>query len=152
MERENDKEYRLKLIADYRQWLDPYFRYIPWFLERKGKNQAKTYDGDNTSATISVPVYDSTLLNFIRGMQDTGLMNRNYPYVYSKYGLHSFEDEINRIEKCDLKDVDIIIGIISKYVLGGMSKGKLWTDAVEEGIFYYALVRIKQILDVWGEV
>ncbi|MCL2051250.1 MAG: hypothetical protein FWG91_05940 [Lachnospiraceae bacterium] len=148
---ENDKEHRLQLIADYRQWLEPYFRYIPWFEERIGKNQAKLYDGDNTSQTISVPVYDSTLLNFVKSINSTGFMNRNYPYIYSKYGLTSCADELARIEKCDLKDVDVIVGIISKYVIGGMAKGKLWTDAVSEGIFYHALVRIKQILDVWGD-
>ena len=149
IEKEKEIAYQQQLAADYRQWLEPYFRYIPWFEERKGRKQARMYDGENTSATIAVPVYDSTLLNFVRGMQDTGLMNRNYPYIYSKYGLRTFSDELFRIEQCKLKNIDIIIGIISKYVLGGMTKGKLWTDAVEEGIFYHALVRIKELLDIF---
>jgi len=151
IEKEHDKAYRLQMIAEYRSWLEPYFRYIPWLLERKGQRQTKIYDGNNTSHTVPVPVYDSTLLNFVRGMQDTGMMNRNYPYVYSKNMLHNHEDELALIEKCELKDMDIIIGIISKYVLGGMAKGILWSDAVEEGIFYHALVRMKEILEVWGE-
>ena len=151
IEKESDKAYRLQLIAEYRASMEPYFRYIPWFEERRGQNQTKLYDGDNTSATISVPVYDSTLLNFVRGMQDTGLMNRNYPYIYSRHGLTSFQSEIMKIQSCDLKDMDIIIGIISKYVLGGMARGKMWTSAVEEGIFYHALVRIKEILAMWTD-
>jgi len=151
IEKENDKAYRLQLIADYRSRFEPFFRYIPWFEERRGKNQAKLYDGDNTSGTISVPVYDATLLNFVRAMQDTGMMNRNYHYVYSKNMMYGFEDEIAHIMKCNLKDMDIIIGIISKYVLGGMAKGRMWTDAVEEGIFYHALLRVKEILDVWSD-
>ena len=151
IEKENDKAYRLQLITEYRAWIEPYFRYIPWFEERRGQNLMKLYDGDNTSGTISVPVYDSTLLSFVRGMQDTGFMNRNYPYIYSKHGLFTHEAEISKIQSCDLKDMDVIIGIISKYVLSGMAKGKMWTDAVEEGIFYHALVRIKEILAMWSD-
>ena len=150
MDKEHDRAYQLQLVAEYRSWIEPYFRYIPWFLERKGQNLSKTYDGENTSETISVPIYESTLLNFVRAMSDTGYMDRNYPYIYSKYGLYTPADEIAKIMKCDLKDMDVIIGILTKYVLGGMSKGRMWTDAVEEGIFYHALVRIKEILDFWG--
>ncbi|MCL2254143.1 MAG: hypothetical protein FWC09_06825 [Lachnospiraceae bacterium] len=150
MDKEHDKEYLLRLVADYRHRIDSYFRYIPWLMDRKGLKQSRMYDGDGIGgATISVPVYDSTLLNFVRGMQDTGLMDRNYPYVYSRYGLRDHFDEIERIMKCELKDINVIFGIMSKYVLGGISKGKLWTDAVEEGIFYHSLVRIKEILDMY---
>jgi predicted transcriptional regulator with HTH domain len=120
-------------------------------MERAGKKQGHLYDGEDVSASIAVPIYDSTLLNFVKSMNTSGIMDRNYPYVYSKYGMHTYIDEIFRIEKCDLKDMDVIIGIISKYVLGGMSKGILWNIAVEEGIFFHALVRIKDILEKWGE-
>lgn len=148
---ENDKAYRKQKIEEYRGYLDPFFRFIPWFRERMGSKQERVYDGNDVSHSVPVPVYDSTLLNFVRGMQATGLMNRNYPYIYSRHAMRTAADEISQMEHTTLKDIDVIIGIISKYVLGGMTRGRLWTDAVEEGIFYHALTRMKQILDVWDE-
>jgi hypothetical protein len=151
-EHEDEKTYLMRILAEYRQKLEPYFAYIPWFMERDGKNLNKLYESDNDiSGTIAVPVYDSTLLGFVKSMNESGLMNRNYPYVYSKYNLHSYADELAQIDKCELRDIDVILGIISRYVLGGMARGRMWTEAVEMGIFYHALVKIKEILSRWED-
>jgi len=148
---EKDKAYQLSLIAKYREPLEPYFRYMPWFLERKNKNLEKFYDGDEISGTFSFPVYESTLLNFVQGIQTTGLIDRNYPYLYSKYGLHSTDEELALIERCGLAEVADILAVVSKYVLGGMTKGRMWNEAVEYGIFYHALARIRDILNVYSD-
>lgn len=148
---DNDNAYRKQQIEKYRAVIDPFFRFIPWFKDRMGTQQAKTYEGKDIGHSIAFPVYDSTLLNFVKGMQAAELMDRNYPYVYSHYGIRGTEDEIYHINNATLKDIEIILGIMSKYVLGGMTKGLLWTDAVEKGIFYYSLVRMKEILEVWDQ-
>jgi hypothetical protein len=148
---ENDKAYREQKIEQYRGFIDPFFRYIPWLQERMGRKQGKLYDGNDVSHSISIPVYDGTLLNLVKGFQATGLMDRNYPYIYSRFNMVTAEDEIGRIKQTALNDIEVIMGIISKYVMGGMTRGKLWTDAVEDGIFYHALVRCKDILEVWDE-
>ncbi|MDR2547215.1 MAG: hypothetical protein LBC96_06850 [Lachnospiraceae bacterium] len=151
METDNSKEYLLQVIAHYRQPLEPFFRYIPWFLERKDKNLERLYDGDDVNGTISFPVYDSTLLGFIRAMNDTGLMDRNYPYILRRKNLYSYIDELEQIENCHLQEIDVIIGIISKYVLGGMTRGRLWNEAVEYGIFYHSLARIKFLTEIFTD-
>ncbi|MDR0221321.1 MAG: hypothetical protein LBI54_07970 [Lachnospiraceae bacterium] len=152
MEKENDKAYRLQVVAEYRALLDSYFRYIPWFQERMGRKLGRLYDGDaDISHTIAVPVYDSTLLSFVKGIQDTGLINRNYPYIYSQHNIHDLTDELAWIARCELQDIEVILGIVSKYVLGGMTRGQVWNDAVEDGIFYHALVRIQEILGQWTD-
>ena len=43
------------------------------------------------------------------------------------------------------------MGIMAKYVLGGMTKGKLWSEAVENGVFLQALLKIKELLEVWDK-
>lgn len=146
---ENDKAFRTQKIEEYRGYFDPFFRFIPWLQERMGRKQERLYDGSDVSHSMSIPVYDGTLLNFVKGMQATGMMDRNYPYVYSRHNMVTAADEIAQINNTSLKDLDVIIGIISKYVLGGMTRGKVWTDAVEEGVFYHALVRLKVVLEVW---
>ena len=149
---ESRKAYSLQLIASYRRPLEPFFRYIPWFSERVNKKQGQFFDGEDISGTIPIAVYDSTLLNFVRGMQETGLMDRNYPYIFRKYYLNTVFDERALIERCGLTEVDVILGIMAKYVLGGMTRGVLWNEAVEEGIFYLGLTRIKTILEMYSDV
>lgn len=146
---ENEKAYRRQQIEEYRGHLEPFFRLIPWLEERMGKNQSRLYDGSDVSRSVGIPVYDSRLLHFVKEMQATGLMDRNYPYIYRKYELPTAQEEIRLINRTVLQDIHVILCIISKYVLGGMTRGKLWTDGVEEGIFYHALVRMKEILEVW---
>lgn len=149
---ENENTYRQELMNKYREIFKDLFRYIPWFEQKKGMKAFKLYSGDNLpSNSVSIPVYDSTLLAFVKEMQRSGLMDRNYVYVYSRLGLKTVQDEINAIESAGLKDMDVILGIMAKYVLGGMTKGTLWTQAEEEGIFYYSLLKIKDLLDVWDQ-
>ncbi len=149
---ENENTYRQELMNKYRVIFKDLFRYIPWFEQKKGEKAFKVYSGDALpSNSISIPVYDSTLLAFVKEMQRSGLMDRNYVYVYSRLGLHTVQDEKNAIESAGLKDIEVIVGIMAKYVLGGMTKGTLWTQAEEEGIFYYSLVKIKELLDVWDQ-
>lgn len=147
---ENENTYRQELMNKYRVVFKDLFRYIPWFEQRKGLKTFKLYSGDNLPGnSVSIPVYDSTLLAFVKEMQRSGLMDRNYVYVYSRLGLRTVQDEINAIQNAELKDMDVILGIMANYVLGGMTKGTLWTKAEEEGIFYYCLWKIKELLDVW---
>lgn len=149
---ENENTYRQEVMNKYREIFKDLFRYIPWFEQKKGEKAFRLYSGDNMPGnSVSIPVYDSTLLAFVKEMQRSGLMDRNYVYVYSRLGLRTVQDEKNAIENAELKDMEVILGIMAKYVLGGMTKGTLWTQAEEEGIFYYSLIKIKDLLDVWDQ-
>lgn len=79
-------------------------------------------------------------------------MNRNYVYVYSRYRIKNVGDELRVIEKIEFKDIEVIFAIMSKYVLGGMTKGILWSQAVENDVFLHALRRIKELLEVRNEI
>ena len=48
-----------------------------------------------------------------------------------------------------VKEAGILVAILSKYVLGGMTKGVLWGQAVEEGVFLAVLLRMKKLLEIW---
>ncbi|MDE7249966.1 MAG: hypothetical protein K2N82_08780, partial [Lachnospiraceae bacterium] len=106
---------------------------------------------DMPQRSITIPVYDGTLLNFVKEMNATGLMDRNYVYIFSRNKIHTEQDELRMIDKSELKDIENILGIMAKYVLGGMTKGVLWSRAVENGVFYHGLKRIKELLEMWDE-
>ncbi len=150
MEKEN--LYRKELIDKYRRIMGNMFRYLPWLEERSGEKMVRNYQGsDMPQRSITIPVYDSTLLNFVKEMNATGLMDRNYVYIFSRNKIHTEQDELRMIDKSELKDIENILGIMAKYVLGGMTKGVLWSRAVENGVFYHGLKRIKELLEMWNE-
>ena len=49
----------------------------------------------------------------------------------------------------EFKDIELIYAIMAKYVLGGMTKGMLWSEAVENGTFLKCLQKLKEVLNVW---
>ena len=91
---ENENIYRQEMLNKYRSAMGDLFRYIPWFEQKMGAKTMQTYAGnDSPSNSVPIPVYDSTLLGFVKEMQRTGLMDRNYVYVYSQYGIKNEQDE-----------------------------------------------------------
>lgn len=140
-----EESLREQIVNEYRGDLERLLRYLPYLDKRKGKDVQSFYDGDGTFKVIPVPVYDSTLLQFVKEAKKTKFVFRNYPYTYRRHKLSTPEDERNAIEKCALRDIDIIRGIISKYVLEGQTKSYMWTRGVEERIFVVALDKMRRL-------
>ena len=88
-----------------------------------GKMASRSYQGQGISKnSMSFPVYDATLLNFVREASESALMDRNYSYVYTRNRIKTHDDERRVIVGAELKDWDILRGILSRYVLGGRTK------------------------------
>lgn len=139
-------------LCDYRADVERLVSYIPWLESKVGSNVSKVYDDNNlSSSTIAFPVYETMLLNFVNDAQKTALMDKNYVYTFSQYFLRTHEDELEAIEKADIKHGDMLCGILSKYVLGGMTKGRLWVEAVEKGIFLAVINKMKSLLELWDK-
>ena len=133
------KDDMLKLIA-----------YLPWLEEKSGKSSVSgTYDGEGLSEhSMSFPVYDGTLLRFIKDAESTKFMDRNYPYVFTRNRLRTYKDERDFVARQTIRQIDSIGGVLSKYVMGGRSKSKLWSDAVDQGIFLAIAQRLKELYDL----
>lgn len=151
MEKE-DIAYRQQVVNMYKSDVEKLIRYLPWLEEkaRAGGSVSETFDGNGIKDhSISFPVYDSTLMSFIKTVQSTGLLDRNYPYLYSHQRIRTVQDEQNAISRADIKDMDVLRGILSKYVLGGMTKGRLWTEAVSNRIFLNVVLKMKENISFW---
>lgn len=145
-------EYRQQLLEEYKQTVLPLLRYLPWLEKNAGTPASTTYDGQNISEhSVSFPVYDATLLNFVKEAGKTPLMDRNYQYIYTRNHIRSHEDERQAIIKASWKEWDILKGILSCYVLGGRTKGTLWSQAMQEKIFYLVLKQMKEIIEYWDK-
>lgn len=147
----DDIEYRRRVVNDYRPDVDRLVRYLPWLEEKAGRIVSENFDGSGIGEhSIPFPVYDSTLLGFVKEAQQTGLIDRNYVYTYSRHKIRNVEDEFKAISQADITQMDILKGILSKYVLGGMTKGRMWTEAVQNRIFLKVVQKMKENLDFWG--
>lgn len=144
----NNKEAKLKdeIAEEYREDLMKLLRYLPFLEQKGGKDVQEFYEGDGEHSVIPVPVYDSTLLGFVKEARGTKFMNRNYPYAYRKWKMADPASERAAMEAASLMDIDLFRGVISKYVLEGQRKSWVWTTAVEEKIFVTALTRLRDLI------
>lgn len=146
----DDIAYRKQVVNEYKPDVERLIRYLPWLEEKAGTEVSQNYTGSGIGDnSIAFPVYDSTLLGFIKEVQRTKLLDRNYPYIYSRYHIRTVQDELRVIVSADITHMDILKGILSKYVMGGMTKGRMWTEAVHNRIFWYVIRKMKENLEYW---
>lgn len=147
---EQDTEYRQQQMSGYKQEVLPLLRYIPWFENNAGQPGNTFYQGpDATEHSMGIPVYDATLLNFVKEASGSSLMDRNYCYTYTRGRIRNHDDERRVIAAAELKDWDVLRGILSKYVMGGMTRSTLWAQGVQENIFLLVLKKMQEIIEYW---
>ncbi|MCI8773180.1 MAG: hypothetical protein HFI50_04505 [Lachnospiraceae bacterium] len=145
-----DIEYRRQVVQEYKADVEKLIRYLPWLEEKSGSNVSETYSGSGIGEhSIAFPVYDSMLLGFVKEVQRTNLLDRNYRYIYSRNRIVTQKDELRAISNSDITRMDILKGILSKYVMGGMTKGRMWTEAVQNRIFLNIVRKMKENLEFW---
>ncbi|MCM1038002.1 MAG: hypothetical protein NC314_07205 [Roseburia sp.] len=150
----DDIEYRRRIVQEYKPDVESLVRYLSWLEEKSGGggNVSQTFSGSGIEEhSIPFPVYDSTLLNFVKTVQRTKLLDRNYRYIYSRHGLRTVKDELQAISRSDITHMDVLQGILSKYVMGGMTKGTMWTEAVKNGVFLHVVRKMKENLEFWDK-
>lgn len=151
MEKE-DIIYRQQLVNTYKPDVEKLIRYLPWLEEKAaaGGSVSQTFEGNGIKgSSITFPVYDGTLMSFIKEVQRTKLVDRNYPYIYSRNRIRTVQDELNAIAHADIREMDVLKGILSKYVLGGMTRGRMWTEAVSNKIFLNVVRKMKENIEFW---
>lgn len=149
---EKDKMSREEFVAYYRPEVEKLISYIPWLEKQNGMQLSNLYSGDGLAEnSVAVPVYDSTLLKFVKTARATALMDRNYVYVYSGNRIRTVEDEHRFIQKATLFEMDGLCGILSKYILKGMTKSVVWTEGVKNGIFLELLLKMRELITFWDK-
>ncbi len=137
-------------VEMFRGDVDVLSAYLPWLIKKSGENLWNTYTPENSGpGTLKVPVYDSTLLAFVKAVQKTKFNNKYYVYTYSKYRIKNYKDELKLIESAELKDMEVLGDILSRYVLKGMVKGSVWNEGVEYGVYEKVITRMKAIIEYY---
>lgn len=147
---ESEKKSIDEAVAEYKDLVGQIAAYLPWLESRSGENPTSVFKPEGGQNTLSIPVYDSTLLSFVKMLDKTGKMNRNYDYVFKKYGIYSLADEFSLIHRATINDMEMLFAILSKYVINGRTKGAYWKEAVENGIFYETVKKMKELIEFWS--
>ena len=139
-----------EVFDKYRSDIEKLIAYLPWLEEKSGKSKVSDiYNGDGLDEhSISFLVYDGTLLRFVKDAENTQFMDRNYVYVISRNRLKSAEEEVEFVKKQTMLKMDNIGGILSKYVMGGRTKARLWSEAVDKGVFLAVVTRLKELYEI----
>ncbi|MBQ0042506.1 MAG: hypothetical protein KBS85_04165 [Lachnospiraceae bacterium] len=141
-----------QLIQEYRTDIQKLSKYIPWLETKTGNDVESNYNaGGEGGHTVSFPVFDSTLLAFVRDAQETVMMNENYVYTYSRNGFKTSADELAFINNATIKDIQALGDILSKYVLMGRYKSRMWTEGVQNRIFIEVLLKLKYLVEFWDK-
>ena len=123
MNEEMNMNYMRELVTKYKEEVSPLLPYLHWLEQQAGNDNSTQYDGGEAAATtMSFPIFDGTLLNFVKEANKTSLMEKNYLYVYSRNSIKTPKDEKAVIEKATIQDWNILCGILTRYVRGGMTQ------------------------------
>ena len=149
---ENDKQSISEKIATYKGDVEQLIKYLPWLESKSGEQTYRNYVPDQAEKdkAMSVPVYDSTLLQFIKTAQKTKFVNKNYVYTYSRKRIKTAADEHKLIDSCQIMELQVLGDILSMYVLKGMVKGKIWSEGVSNGVLAHVVRRMKELIEFWS--
>lgn len=148
---EQTREGVQEVIETYKDDVYVLLKYSQWFDKHSGTDGSRSIlpEGGNENS-MKVPVYDSTLLAFVKDARNTKFMNRNYIYTYTKKRIKSSEDEHRVIDSATIMDFDTLGNILSYYVLKGMTHGNVWTDGVANGVIYHVIRKMKELIEFWS--
>lgn len=139
-------------IEYYKPDVEMMAAFLPWLEQQNGKMLAQIYDGEGLDKnSVPFPVYDGTLMNFVKTAQKSSLIDRNYVYVYSRNRIRTPEDEKRFIQRATIKEMGDLWGILSRYILKGMTKGALWSEGVKNGVYLELLQKMQEIIAFWDK-
>ncbi len=154
MSMENDNNVNENSVEDivsrYRPQLQKIVPYVRWLKDNaQNADIAQSYSS-NDLKSMPFPIYDSNLLAFVKACQTTELLDRNYVYVYTRNHLNTVKDELMFINEANITNMDDLAGILSKYILSGMTKGTVWAEGVRNGVLYKVVEKMDELCRFWA--
>ncbi len=105
--------------------------YIPYFEIANGRTVCNYRNG--------YPDYDQTMLDFVRAVEMSNLMDHAYPKTVEKYGINDFEEMGSRLDDSNL---ELTLAILSGLIRQERFGEGLWKRAAEDRLFLKALKRL----------
>lgn len=148
---ENEKKTIREIVEENKGAVEELTAFLPWLLKKSGHNAMANFQMEGKESSIPIPTYDPSLLAFVKALDNTGKMNRNYDYSYKRNRIYDEFDEISIIRRAQIQNIDLIFDILSAYVIKGRTKGRVWNKGVENGVYLEAVKKLKELMDLWKE-
>lgn len=140
-----------EIMNKYKDDVNKLAGFLNWLEQKSGTPVTAIYGDDGLSEnSVAVPVYDSTLMSFVKTADATAFMDRNYRYAYTRNRLKDAKDEIEFIDNATILQMDVLGGILSNYILGGRTKARLWSEGMNNGVFLHLVRKMKELIDFWA--
>ncbi|MBP5564120.1 MAG: hypothetical protein J6X45_00170 [Lachnospiraceae bacterium] len=146
---ESEKKSTKEIVDEYKDCVTEIAKYLPWLESKKDADMVSQYKPGDSDGTLAIPVFDPTLLQFIKLLEKSGRMDKNYDYVYKRYRIYSEEDEISLIHRAQITDMGMLFAVLSKYVIRGRTKSEFWKKGVSNGAFCEAVKKMKELIEFW---
>ena len=148
----NDKAGITGIIEMYHKDVEQLVRYLPWLISKNGQDlSAVHYAEEGNKNSFAVPVYDSTLLGFVKTFQGTKFLNHNYVYPLRKHRVQTVADELKLIEETQIMEIENLGAVLSKYIITGMRKASMWNEGIRNGVFCAAVGKMKELVEFWSQ-
>ena len=53
------------------------------------------------------------------------------------------------IARARIQDMDLLGAVLSRYIIKGRTKGMIWKEGVEYGVFYAVISKMKELIEFW---
>lgn len=147
---DNNKQGIAEVISKYKSDVEVLSKYLNWLESKQGNKMYNSYNPDNkVDQTMQFPVYDSTLLAFVKTAKNTVFINKNYVYTYSRKRIKTADDELKVIANTQIMEMQVLGDILTKYILKGMTKGTVWSEGVMNGVLYAVVKQMKELIEFW---
>lgn len=120
--------------------------FIPYFETATGESVCHWSGGKKLGEnqfTVSYPIYDDTLVEFIEEFYKTNLISYGYLDTTRNRGLRDMGEMNNAIEEADL---ELLKAIFTGYIRQERFCDGLWAKAVEDKVFLRTLKRFNELL------
>lgn len=147
---ENERQSVENIVSEYKETVEELCKFLPWLERRSAGEVMSIYDPNRESSfTMGIPIYDGTLLRFVKYLETTKFMNKNYEYVYRRNGMRDSKDELRMIQRVGIQQIDVLGAILSKYTLKGKVKGVVWKEGMDNGVFLATVKKLKELIEFW---
>jgi len=141
-----------KIIGENKALFETLLPYLDWLQANEKRSVMNTYGDDGVAEnSVQFPVYDSTLMSFVRTCQATGKMDRNYVYTFSRHRLRTVQDELKFIENAQIYQFQDLWNILARYILKGNTKGIVWAEGVTEGVYLHLIRKMQKLIKFWDK-
>lgn len=139
-------------IEMYQKDVEQLMRYLPWLESKNGQDlSAVHYAEEGNKDSFPVPVYDSTLLGFVKTFQGTKFVDYNYMYPLNKHRVRTAADELKLIEETQIMEIENLGAVLSKYIITGMRKASMWNEGIRNGVYLAAVSKMKELVEFWSK-